>query len=274
MTIAMPQATRVDDANDAGSSTHRGRSRVRGTLLGADYSPWTERARWALDHHGIAYRFEEHIPVVGEFALRRRTRGRRGARATVPVFFDGEVVIAESLDIIVHADAVGRGVPLVGDRAATARFFERVERALVAVRGRVLASVLADPEAQRDSAAVLSKSLAGLLRPLVRMSTRVLASKYDVSGRKVHDLEQEMRAMLLDIRRSIDDGTLSPETLTANHLAAATFVQGVSPVRADHIGLTPAMRRAWTCEPLANEFADVMAWRDDLYAHHRGTPSR
>lgn len=270
----MPNPSRVDDAHEAGSSAQHARSHVRRILLGAAYSPWTERARWALDHHGIGYRFEEHVPVVGEFALRRRLRGRRGVRATVPVFFDGESVVPESLDIVLHADAIGRGTPLVRDRAATAAFFARVERGLVAMRGRVLASVLADREAQRDSAAVLSKSLAGLLRPAVRMSTRVLASKYGVSGSSMGDCEREMRAMLVEIRGAIADGTLSPETFSAEHLAAATFVQGVVPVRVDHIPLTPAVRRVWTCEPLAREFADVVAWRDALYSARRGTASR
>src|SRR5262245_44456729 len=71
----------VADANSPGSSADRARSSARRALLGAFYSPWTERARWALDHHGIAYRFEEHVPVVGELALRRRRSATKGAPA-------------------------------------------------------------------------------------------------------------------------------------------------------------------------------------------------
>jgi len=264
MTIEQPQ-----DVHQPESTTNRAESRVRRALLGAYYSPWTERARWSLDHHGIAYRFEEHVPVMGELALRRRLGAYRGARATVPVFFDGPNVISESIDIVFHADSIGRGAPLVRDREATRRYFERVERGLVAMRGRVLASVLTDREAQRESAVMVPKSVAGLMRPFVRASTRFMASKYGVSGRSAGDFEPEMRELLVEIRRAIDDGSLSTDTFSANHIAAATFLQGVSPVRAPHMQLTQAVRRAWTCEPLAAEFADVLSWRDLLYSQRR-----
>src|SRR6188508_1450752 len=52
------------------------------------YSPWSERARWALDHHGLAYETVEHVPFLGEIRLRRIV-GKKAARATVPVLIDG-----------------------------------------------------------------------------------------------------------------------------------------------------------------------------------------
>ena len=54
------------------------------TLYGVGYSPWTERARWALDHHRIAYRYREHLPMLGEPMLRRRARAAGQAKPTAP----------------------------------------------------------------------------------------------------------------------------------------------------------------------------------------------
>lgn len=251
------------------SSNERAPTPARRVLLGAHYSPWTERARWALDHHGIRYRFEEHVPVLGEPALRLRLgRSRRGS-ATVPVLFDGDRVVPDSLEIVLHADGIGGGDPLVGDPDATRRFFARVDRALVALRGRVLASILDDPEAQRDSVVGVPKAWAAWMRPAVRASTRYMARKYGVVGPSRAEFEPEIRAMLLELREAVDGGSLAIDRFGAEHLAAATFLQGVRPVRAEHIPLSDALRRAWTCESLAEEFADVLAWRDRVYGERR-----
>jgi glutathione S-transferase len=47
-------------------------------LVGEGFSPWTEKARWALDHHGIRYRCEEYVPLAGEPWLRLRARRFHG----------------------------------------------------------------------------------------------------------------------------------------------------------------------------------------------------
>ena len=52
------------------------------------FSPWSEKARWALDHHQIDYREAPFMPVFGEFALRFRMRKPFGA-VTVPNLHDG-----------------------------------------------------------------------------------------------------------------------------------------------------------------------------------------
>ena len=51
-------------------------------------SPWSERAKWALDHHRIAYETIQHAPFLGERRLRRLV-GTGKERATVPVLITG-----------------------------------------------------------------------------------------------------------------------------------------------------------------------------------------
>ena len=30
------------------------------------YSPWSHRAQWALEHHGTAVHYPEHLPLLAE----------------------------------------------------------------------------------------------------------------------------------------------------------------------------------------------------------------
>ena len=51
--------------------------------------------------------------------------------------------------------------------------------------------------------------------------------------------------------------------------ATATLLQGVVPVAGRYICLGPATREAWTQADLAEEYADLIRWRDQLYERHR-----
>ncbi len=76
-------------------------------LVSLHVSPWSERAKWALDHHGLDYEVVEHMPIIGERRLRRLV-GPGKPRATVPVLLAGaEKVIA------VYADREGKGTRLI-----------------------------------------------------------------------------------------------------------------------------------------------------------------
>ena len=52
-------------------------------------------------------------------------------------------------------------------------------------------------------------------------------------------------------------------------MAMAVVLQVVSPVDPAYIRLGPALRRAWTEPVLAREHADLVAWKDALYAGWR-----
>jgi hypothetical protein len=58
-------------------------------LTAIAFSPWSEKARWALDHHRCDYRELAYEPIVGEYVLRWQMR-RPFGRLTVPVLRDGD----------------------------------------------------------------------------------------------------------------------------------------------------------------------------------------
>ena len=246
------------------------------TLFGIAYSPWTERARWALDHHGIRYQWVAHRPYLGEGALRRRARLASGERASVPLFLDGDRVLRDSIDILRHADEVGRGPKLIADAARFGELVAITETGLRAVRGRVTAGILGDREALREQVlGTVPAFMASLLVPLAVRGTRFIGKKYGATMERDGANLATMRQTLAKLDERIDTSVVpTPSTLTAEHILLATFLQGIRPVATPHIKLRPATQKVWTCEPLTAEAARLLAWRDAVYAAARSLPPR
>ena len=68
-------------------------------LITIPISHYCEKARWALDRAGVAYREERHLQVVHRIAARRAGGGK-----TVPVLVTAAGVFAQSADILAYAD--------------------------------------------------------------------------------------------------------------------------------------------------------------------------
>ena len=68
------------------------------------FSPWSEKARWALQLCGVPYVSRAYQPLISELKLRRMLK-RWGGKVTVPVLRDGALVIDGSYEIARYADA-------------------------------------------------------------------------------------------------------------------------------------------------------------------------
>jgi glutathione S-transferase len=239
------------------------------------FSPYSEKARWALDHHGVSYTWCEHVPFVGELALRLRARQWRG-RVTVPMAVEGDVVLRDSLAIAQHAERVGRGEPLFHDEPEVMPWVERSSVALDASRITMLARLLGDREAMRESMpGWIPRPLRGIALPLAAFTITFLQGKYatgtvphDQAKATVRECLSALRAALFRDTRSTPRPTIL-ESFSFADIAMATALQMVSPVSDEYIRLGRAERRAWTDAELAREYADVLAWRDRLYATYR-----
>ena len=242
-------------------------------LVSLHVSPWSERARWALDHHRLPYRKEEHMVYLGERKLRRLTGKPRN---TVPILVTDGTVLNDSWDIAQYADREGASPSLFPAEhvAEIEAWAKTTDRLLAAGRGLILRALMGD-------AAALDESLPGnvpgvvrpLLRPVVRGVTRYFMKKYSLGDatREAADLAavrgvlDEMRALGL-ARRTVF------ERFTYADVLLATTLQGVSPVADRHLRLRPATRRVWTRDALARDYADLLAWRDWVYDAHRRPP--
>jgi glutathione S-transferase len=69
-------------------------------LITIPISHYCEKARWALERVGIAYRERAHLQVIHRIAVRRA-----GGEKTAPVLLCGDRVLSDSADIVNYADA-------------------------------------------------------------------------------------------------------------------------------------------------------------------------
>lgn len=262
----------------------------RPRLVASAVSPWSERARWALDHHQISHDTIAHVPMLGERRLRQLVARARAPQekqgkpregqpsetkkpATVPILITDGGVFCESWDIVVHADAVGRGTRLipVEHEAAIRAFTAAADAAQDAARALVVAALVRSPQALDETApAFVPKALRPLLRPVAKNGTLWFARKYQVDLDNTAPQQAALREALLAMRAALAKS--QPYLLGAFSYAdvvTALVLQAVQPVADRHMPIGPASRKNWTQPALATEFADLLAWRDTLYERHR-----
>ena len=146
------------------------------TLVGEGFSPWTEKARWALDHHRILYRYEEYTPLLSEPWLRIRA-GRGSGTISVPYLLGGDgLSLGDSFAIAREADRRGNGSLVPEDQIdEITTWNERSERLMRAGRARILAQTEENRELQSESLPSqlpqALRSMLGSVRPTCERST-------------------------------------------------------------------------------------------------------
>ena len=236
------------------------------------YSPWSERARWALDHHQLRYEKVEHVPVLGTPALRLAAR-RPVGRLTVPLLLDGATVVDGSLAIARHAEAKGQGEPLFApkDVETILRWNEVGDAMVDAARVLTVRKTQRDPEAQREAVpGFVPEALRGAVAAGSGGVIAVLESKYGFSGVTEEQARERARQGLLKLRSALGSGLhLAGERFSYADLLMAASLQFVRPVADLFMPIGPATRRCWSNPDLADEFGDLVEWRDRIYAEHR-----
>lgn len=239
------------------------------TLVHLPQSPWSEKARWALDHHGVEYKLLEHVPMIFEPVLRIWARDLR-RKITVPMLFEGSHVWADSLAIAEHAEEVGRGAPLFprAHLADVIGWNEIAEQVMRAGRARAMERMLASPEALVEQLPPALRAGGKALRPIARMGAQFVASKHVPKNVAQAELEAAMTSGLDRARAALAGGDyLSGGTFTFADIAMACAVGFVAP--AARLPLGPATRASFTETKLLAIYPDLLAWRDRLIERHR-----
>lgn len=233
-------------------------------LHGIPYSPWTVRAQVALRMAGIAHSFHEFIPGVSEPLLRLALR-RPFGRLSVPVLLpDDGPPLLDSLDIAFWADdrAPDRGVAPPALRDAISTWNAHAEVLMGAGRTRTLERVLREP-------AALAENVPPWLRwlgPVATATTAVVVRQVIEKYRQPDQLEA-MREPLEALRNATrGGGPLLGDRLGHADVVMAAALQFVDPVGGPLFPLGPAYRPCWREPTLAEEFADLLAWRDGVWA--------
>lgn len=243
------------------------------TLVGLGYSGWTEKARWALDHHRLPYQYREHIPLVGE--LRLRLHAPRGQRGTVPLLLEDSGATMGSYAIAQRAEREGKGAPLFP--AASLPEIEQWEQLSDAIlrvgRAYMVQRLMQFPEAQAESLPPFIPGFArGRLTPMARMAASFLATKHEAMPDPEAALLATVVPGLERLRAALQGGRFLIGTFSYADIAMALTLQSIQPVDELFIPLGPGRRKAWTHPALAERFADLIRWRDQLYTERRPAP--
>jgi glutathione S-transferase len=236
------------------------------------FSPWSEKARWALDHHRVEYREVPFAPVYGEWVLRLQLREPFG-RITVPVLQDGDRWDRDSFDIARRAEEIGRGAPLFPaiHLDAIREWNRRSEIALAAGRAILMQGWARSPELARAAlpaglpAAFVPIALAFGRRRLEAFMAKYRIREDDASHEAVLETELEHLEQALAGRRY-----LIGDAFSYADIAMALTLQQVRPVDPRFIVRMEGLDAAGMhIEPAASRHPALIAWRDDLYARHR-----
>jgi glutathione S-transferase len=241
-------------------------------LISIPYSPWSERARWALQARGVDFANRTYQPLLGEPELRWRLAKWTGP-VSVPVLLTDAGAIADSFAIAQYAVQHGSGPELFppGAEAAVAEWNALSERGLDAGRSLSLARVLLNSDALLE---MMPRSLRGLPG-----AAQIAAAGVKRTLRKYGAAPQGNLETLTDVLDRLREGlarsasTSQPRTLLADFsYADITMAQVLAFVRPPEKGLKigRANRAAFADNDLAARYSDLLAWRDALYASHRG----
>ena len=242
-------------------------------LVAISYSPWSEKARWALDHYGVPYKETPYLSMVGELALRKRL-GRWRGKITIPILFAEGAVIDDSLRISTYLEEKHGGErPLFpnADLKEIRLWNDRSEAGLAAGRALTSQRVLQSPEARREAMPPMPKVLVRpLTAPLTRLAVGFLRRKYGY-GEETEAQERALSEMLGTLRDVLSDGRpyILGDRFTYADICMAVSLQFVRPVTDEFIKLGPASRKCWTSEALCQEYSQLLSWRDQIYETHR-----
>jgi glutathione S-transferase len=244
-------------------------------FTGLAVSPYSERAKWALDHHGLAYRYKEHVPLLGEIALRRKVRRFALPKATVPILeADGEI-FPNGLDIARYADRAGSGTKLFpADHEAAVNEWNGVADALLDVgRAWVLKNLAESRAAQKESLPPFVPGFArGAMAPMTKRVALYLLKKHESTHAIEAEVTKTVRPLLEKIRAARGPRPTLLETFSYADITVCASLTMLRPRKEATLG--PATRETWTHAELAREFDDLLAWRDDVYRNHRGQRAR
>lgn len=244
-------------------------------LWSISYSPWSDKARWALEHAGIEVVKRRYQPLLGEPAMRMRLASWRG-RISVPVMLTDEGVMRDSFAIAEYASRhapADRALVPASHRDAIARYDALSERGLAAGRVLGLGRTLASDDALRDLvprplARTLGRAAIAIAAMGVRRTLRKYASTVDGDARTI------LCEVLDQLRSELHGGEhLVGGTFTYADVVMAEVLAFIAPP-ATHLRLTEATRAAFRDAELAERYADLVAWRDELLRAHRGPDPR
>lgn len=241
------------------------------TLVSIPSSPWSIRAKLALDVMGIELSVVTYVPTLSTPWLRWKLRRPVGP-LTLPVLLWDGPPLTDSMDIV-RWGCERSECPLIepDTLGAVTHWAAVAERLLAAGRIRTTHRVLGDPQALGESLPPAVRQLGVLGLAAGRREAKRLLRKYgDGSGAAAQ--AARMRAELRVITEALGGRGTMLEEFSYADIVLATALSFVKPHSSHPLG--PAARVCWSADELAEEFVELVAWRDQVYAEVERRRSR
>lgn len=237
-------------------------------FISLDYSPWSDKARWTLDHSGVDYTNKTYVSMVGEPWLRFKTKQYKGP-VSVPVLIHDDKVLTDSFDIARYADAHRTNdsrASLFPDTEQARAWNALSEKALTIGRYQCVLNQLDNKEAQKE---LLPPFIPSTLKPyftwLAKDGLKYHLKKYPIN----RDDLSVYREILLKLREALTNKRYILDEFSYCDIAMALALQYVKPVDHKYSAHGPAVAECWTNKVLLEEFSDLIEWRDWIYQQHR-----
>lgn len=256
--------------------------RTKPLLIGESFSPWTKKARWALEYCGVPYDYEEYTPTLSEPGLRWRLGQWITGTVSVPVLLAANGKICrDSWEIACYANE--NSVVGDGNNSNNRRCFfgddnnnnlleqikawnDRSEAALAEGRTAVVRRVLSSDDALEE---VLPSFVPRQLRPYLRFTARFALGRLD--HKYAHLVEPgALREALVHTRECLAKAG-GGDYLLGSHFSYADITMAVvleiiAPIATHEPPLGPATLQCWNDPELAGDFQDLLDWRNRLAA--------
>lgn len=233
-------------------------------LIGNPQSPWTVKARWALEVCRVPHVFKHYLPPLHEPLLRLRTRRFREP-ISVPVLLERSATVWGATPIAELANRwafTQSGALPLGDLSAAAPWLALSDQASSEGRARVTAAYLGNADALVEAMPpLIPRVLRRPLRFMARDACARIADKYAhlVAAGAMRNALELTRARLAQVGGSYLLGSLSYADL-----AMAAVLEMVCPRVVTSPRYGAATRQVWSDPGLSQEYADLLAWRARL----------
>jgi len=234
-------------------------------------SIWSEKAHWVLDFCRIPYTREIYTPLISTPRV-RYLAGNLFGKLTLPIITYQSEVYSDSYTIAQFANAKrahGAADLFPVEHLTEINEWEALSQQLMD-RCRIKALVKMKTNQQsleNNLPAFIPKALRPHLRFMTKIALSNFQNKYPIAEQ---DPDLLLRQGLLKLRAKLKEskGYILKEFSYAD-ITMATAIVGFKPVDTRYMPIDDATIDSMTDDRLAEEFADLIAWRDQLYATFR-----
>ena len=237
-------------------------------FISLDYSPWSEKARWALDWNGLNYENKAYVSMIGTPWLRYKTKKLTGP-VGVPVLMDGKKALTDSFDIALFADNKSTRQDkqtLFPCEKVAKEWNELSETALSIGRYACVEKQLDNKAAQIE---ILPTFIPKAVKPyftwLARNGLQYHLDKYPAP----ENSNATYRGILDKLREALAGKDYILDEFSYCDIVMALALQYVKPIESKYSAPGPAVAECWTNQALCEEYSDLIQWRDRLYEKHR-----